>query len=380
MRLTKTITEHKPLSAYKYFLNNKKRSFSMILAIAVSILAAMVFQLVFYAVAESGRMSMSGRLDYLTVVYPGDNGIVTKNITDKIKGSSNLEKIVPMLVSTTDYYHLFGNLNIPVYEINSENLSYVIDRLGMKLVTGSLPKPDSNEILLDEKTLKNKGKRLGDYFGREINPDEKMPGKNKIAGVLKGDCLIGLMITNNSLYQQNGYLMFAKDGKLDSLNQVVTNVSSLDAKIQTKEYAEKFRKEELGTLLTASSIIAVIIIFIMSFAAGNSSYAQYFSRRYEFAMLQSLGYSRFRILIRAAKEILLINIAGLIMGILLLLIVALGLKILIFDPKGYPFVFISPGGLFLALIIPMCTMVFSLIPAWWTLSRVDHMDIVEKYE
>lgn len=353
----------------------------MALAIAASVLMVMVFQIVFYSVTESGRLAVSGRLEHMTVVYPGDGGIVGQSVLNKIQKSSDMERIVPMLVGTTDYYHLFGNLNIPVYLISNQNINYVIDQLDLELKEGRLPVEGKSEILLDERTSKNKGKQLGDFIGREVDSNERLAGKYQIVGTLKGDCLIGLSVTNDlASIEKTGFLLFAKAGRLGSLNKVISGTSLVEARIQTEEYGEGVFEEDNKMMSMVSSIITAVIIFIMSFAAGNSSYAQYFSRRYEFGTLQSIGYSRAKILLRAAREILFMNVAGLIFGVILTLSAALMLKALVFDPKGYPFTFITIDGLLKAFIIPICTMIFSLIPAWWTLSRVNQVVIIEKYE
>ncbi len=354
----------------------------MAFAIAVSILLLMVFQTIFYSVTESGRLVFSGPLNHMTVVSRGDNGIINPNVLSKIKESPDIERIVPILLSNTDYFHVFGNLNLPIYYVSNNNLNYVLEHLGLELVEGRFPEQDKSEVLLDERTLKNKDKRLGDYIGRDVDPNEKLFGKYKIVGVLKGECLMGITVTDEATILKNNsrYLLFATAGRLDSLNKLISGTSSEDAKFQTKEDGRRDFEEDIELMDMVSTIIAAVVIFIMSFAAGNSSYAQYFSRKYEFATLLSIGYSRAKILLRAAWEILITYIIGLILGIILVLIAKLALKVLIFDPNGYPFILFQLEGLSKVFIIPLCTVIFSLIPAWWTLSRVDQVEIIEKYE
>lgn len=371
----------RPLSPVLYFINNKRKSFSMVIALAVSILLIMVFQIVFYAVNESGHLAYSGRLDNMTVIYPGEEGGLKEEFLSRIRKNPNLERTVPIQVMTTDYYHFFGNLNIPVYMVSDDNLKFVIDKLKLKLKEGKLPSFGKAEILLDERTARNKGKSLGDYIGKEVDSDERMSGKYKIVGILKGECLIGLGIqASNLLNEKNGLLVFPKEGKLTALNEIFKGINQDEAKIQTKEYGQNVFKEDIEMSNMVTNIMVTVVIFITSFAAGNLNYTQYFSRRYEFGTLQAIGYSRFQILLRAAVEILILNITGFIFGIILVFMAAALLKVIVFDPKGYPFVYIQLEGFIKAIIIPACTIVFSLIPAWWTLSRVNPMEVVELYE
>lgn len=378
----KTIDAHnglRPMSAFKYFVNNKKRSASMMLAIAVSVLLVMVFQIVFYAVLESGRLAFSGRLDLMTVVYPGENGSVGENVQKDIKQNPYIEKTVPMQVLTTDYYHFFGNINIPVYLVGNDNVQYVMNALNLTLSEGRLPEAGKNEMLLDKRTANNKGKQLGDYIGREVDHDERMPGKYRVVGILEGGTLLGIStVEADSLSERNGMLFFAAD--LDKANAILKDVSTEDAITQTKELGESYFESESNMINSISSVIIGIIILIMSFAAGNLSYAQAFSRRYEFGTLQAVGYSKMHILLKAGREILMINTAGFLVGILLALLAAAGLNALIFQPRGYPFVLMQYEGIWKAMVIPLCTAVFSLIPAWWLMSKVDPMTVVEKFE
>ncbi len=371
----------KPLSSFKYFINNKRRSFSMALAIAVSVLMILTFQIVFYAVTESGNLTFSGRMEHLTVVYPGDNGIVEQNVIDKVNRCSDVEKIIPFLVATTDYYHFFGNQNIPVYTLKKGDMEYAISKLGLKLVEGRLPGKGKNEILLDKRTAKNKGKKLGDFVGREVDKSERMSGKHKIVGILEGGCLIGFtQASAEGMDIKKGFLLFPKDGRLDSMNKLFKGIGSEGAQPMTKEDGVSMFKDDTEMMEFVYTIITAVIIFIMSFAAGNSSYAQYFSRRNEFATLQSIGYSRAQVLLRAAREITLLNAGGFLIGIVLTLIAAFLLKALIYDPNGYPFILMPIDGLVKAIVIPVCTTLFSLIPAWWTLSKVNQLEAIEKYE
>lgn len=371
----------RPLSPLIYFINNKRRSLSMIVALAVSILLIMIFQIVFYTVDESARLAVSGRLDNMTVVYPGEKGVLEEDFLNDIRKNPDTDKTIPMFVMTTDYYHFFGNLNIPVYIISENNLSYAIDKLKLKLKEGRLPVTGKGEILLDERTARNKGKSIGDYVGREVDSNERMSGKYKIVGILEGDCLLGFSIGNaNDLNEKNGLLLFSKEGRLEVLNGMFKGIGPEKGRIQTREYGQSVFLEDKKMTNMVTSIMVVVILFITSFAAGNLNYAQYFSRRYEFGTLQSIGYSRAQILLRAAAEIGIMNVFGFIFGIILVFIVAVLLKILVFDPKGYPFVFMQLDGLVKAMVVPACTTIFSLIPAWWTLSRVSPMEVVELYE
>ena len=375
------INRLKPLSALRYIVNNKKRSVSMIMAIAVSVLLILIFQIVFYGVTESAKMATIGRFERLSILGPGDKGVISDKVITQFYDSPLIEKIISTESATTDYYHFFGNLNIPVYSLTRDDLQYVLKALDMKLKDGRLPDTDKQEIIVDEKLLNNKGKKLGDYIGKEVDKGERLDGKYKIVGVVEGNCIIGLSaIGYKQEIQSSINLLFPKGGRLNELNQQLEEIAPADAQFNSLNKTLEWLSEDVELSEDATTLILIVIMIIMSFAAGNSSYAQYFSRRFEFSTLQSLGYTRLKILLRAACEILFTNTLGFVFGLILTVLSALCLKMLIYDPNGYPFILVNWVGVIKAAIIPLCTIVFSLIPAWWTLSKNDQIETMEKYE
>ena len=371
----------KPLSALRYIVNNKKRSISMILAIAVSVMLILVFQIVFYGVTESAKMTTLGRFEKLSIIGPGDKGVISDSVITELYDSPLIEEMISTQSATTDYYHFFGNLNIPVYSLNKEDLQYVLKALDMKLKEGRLPDTDKQEIIVDEMLLRNKGKKLGDYIGKEVDKGERLDGKYKIVGVVEGNCIIGFSAIGNKQEIQNSIiLLYPKEGRLNELNKQLEKIAPSDAQYNSLDKASELLNKDTELTEDASTVIVIVIMVIMSFAAGNSSYAQYFSRRFEFSTLQSLGYTRLKILLRAACEILFTNMLGFLLGLILTVLSALCLKLHIYDPNGYPFILADWVGVIKAAIVPLCTIVFSLIPAWWTLSKTDQIEAMEKYE
>ena len=371
----------KPLSALRYIVNNKKRSISMILAIAVSVMLILVFQIVFYGVTESAKMTTLGRFEKLSIIGPGDKGVISDSVITKLYDSPLIEEMISTQSATTDYYHFFGNLNIPVYSLNKDDLQYVLKALDLKLKEGRLPDTDKQEIIVDEMLLRNKGKKLGDYIGKEVDKGEGLDGKYKIVGVVEGNCIIGFSTIGNKQEIQNSIiLLYPKEGRLNELNKQLEKIAPSDAQYNSLDKASEWLNKDTELTEDASTVIVIVIMVIMSFAAGNSSYAQYFSRRFEFSTLQSLGYTRLKILLKAACEILFTNMLGFVLGLILTVLSALCLKMLIYDPNGYPFILVDWVGVIKAAIVPLCTIVFSLIPAWWTLSKTDQIEAMEKYE
>jgi hypothetical protein len=373
--------EIRPLSFLKYYSNNKKASLAMTLALVLSVFMIIIFQMVIYAVNEPARLGDEGIADYMTQVYPGDKGAIDKSTAEEIRKTPEIERIIPVNIQDVDYNHFFGTCNIHLCFIRNNDMRYIMKKLGLKLVEGRMPVPGKREILFDTRLVNNKNKKLGDFIGKEVDSKEKIPGKYKIVGILEGNCILGLSpINDRDLAGLNCLLLAPRDGQLEMLNAELSNISREKAHFWTKQLSDDNYNKTSKSLNTIFGVMSLAIIFVMAFASGNSSYAQYFSRRYEFGILQSIGYTRAQILLRAAKEVALLNIIGTSLGILLGFGAGIILDKVFFEPHGYPFNLMQYDGLVKALTIPICTALFGLIPAGWLLSRIDPMLVVEKFE
>ncbi|MBC8061657.1 MAG: ABC transporter permease [Clostridiaceae bacterium] len=381
MRKPLGLSEIKPLSFIKYFHNNVKKSLVIMLALILSIFMIIIFQMVMFAVNEPARIADVEVSNYATKIFEGKSGKIDAGVIKQMQENEKVERFIPTSEQDMDYNHLFGTCNISVFSIRESDIKYVLEKLGLKLREGRMPVVGKNEILLDWRLANNKNKKIGNFIGKEINLQEKLTGKYKIVGILEGKSIIGVIPTWESQeLSMNKLLVFPKEGQLEKINEEFSKVTAEKAYFWTKEKAEDNYTKNEKSLKDMFGIMSIAVILVMSFASGNSSYAQYFSRRNEFALLQSIGYTRGQILLRAAKEIALLNLVGLAAGVTLGFVAGLILDRTFFIPNGYPFVLMQSNGMIEALTIPLCTALFGLIPAGWLLSTIDPMTVVEKSE
>ncbi|MDP4094681.1 MAG: ABC transporter permease [Bacillota bacterium] len=371
----------KPLSFYKYYRNNLKKTVTITLALIFSVFMVIIFQSITYAVNEPTRLGDVGLTQNVTLIYPSDDGKIDNNLLESIKNNPLADRLIPVYYLNTYYNHFFGTCNIMVLFPESNEFNYIFDKLKLKLIQGKMPQPGKREIIIDYRLAKNKNKKLGDYIGKEVNPGEKIPGKFKVVGITDGSCITCLSYADDGkIAGLKGLIAVPKENQLDKFNLEYKDTNDNKANIWSKDKAEKRYNQNAQSLNKLFGIMSIAVIFVISFASGNSSYAQYFSRRYEFGILQSLGFTKAQILLRAAKEICLMNITGFIGGIALGLGAGFVLGKTFFEPHGYPFVLLQQNALIKAVTIPVCTAIFGLIPAGWLLSKIDPLTVVEKFE
>lgn len=377
----KTNSGAKPLSAVKYFRRNFRKSAAMVLALMLSVFLIYAFKMIVYSVNEATMRGDVAGVEDMTYVIAGTSGSIAPDVLAYIANDPDVERAVPILNQHTQYNHFMGTAEVLVSFLKSGDIPYVMQRKGLTLAAGRLPEPGSNEIVLSANLANNKGKKIGDFIGKEVDPSDILQGKLKIVGLLDGDAIAGLSaMADDQAAKLTNLLVFPKAGKLAGFNAWVESLPPDKAQYWDLRLAEKNYVDSSKTLNTVFSILSIAIVAVMAFAAGNSSYASYFSRRYEFGVLQSVGYTKAQILLRAAKEIGIVSLMGLVFGLALSLGAGAALGWAFFAPHGYIFRLMQPEGLLAALAVPFATALLGLIPAGWMLAKVGPMTAVEKFE
>lgn len=371
----------RPLSFTRYLISNAKMSIAMTFALSLSVMMILIFQTITFAVSESGRIGDVTVVEHLTKVYPGNVSDMPKEVKEKLENDSTVANAIPVRMENMDYHHIFGTCNTQAFFVSPTYLSGLMEQLNFTLYQGRLPKEGAKEILLSEKLAANKGLKLGDQIGKAVNANEKLPGSYTIVGIIKGPSMLGLgFLESSEALEVEALLLIPKSDQLTNMNRMIRSISEEQVGFWDIDKANVNYEASENTLNTIFGVLSMSILFVMAFAAGNASYSHYFSRRYEFGLLQSMGYTRRQILTRVTKEIVFLNLFSLFLGFLLGFILIVIMKVTIFDPKGYPFVYLQTDGLLKATSILLCTTLFGLIPAGWLLSKVNPMIIIEKFE
>jgi ABC-type lipoprotein release transport system permease subunit len=370
----------KPLSATKYYINNLKKSLLISSSIGFSILLIIIIQQMLYSQNIASKLASYEHLKIMTIKYNEKTENFNQNKYSNIKNIDSVEKVVDADIMYAGYNNMVGNMNVNIYSINKENLKYFIDKLDISIVDGRLPESTGNEIVIDEYLLRNTGKKIGDYIGREVDKNERFPGKYKIVGVLDKKLLIGIVLKDGYGKDNNGKLFFPKKDQLNSMNSEILKEYSSEGKINTIGFAAKRMDNNNKEFNLISSIIIMILVFILAFTSGSSSYAHYYSRRNHFGILKGIGYTKNKIVRIVTKEILLDNFIGLIIGIIVSILFMYILQMIFFKPGGIHFKALHINSNIKIFIIPLSTFIFSCISAWWIIMKINTIELIEKFE
>lgn len=373
----------KPLSVLNYSRNNKKKVIVAITCICVSVFLLYTFHIIFSALPNTQEFLCFNPLKNGSQIMPAKkNKPIEDSVINSIKNNDDMEKIIPVKFQYTPFYTLAWDNSAPVYSIREEDMNYFLGKLNITIKEGRLPKKGQKEVALDYRVANNKGLKLGDKFGHSVDKTESYPGEYKIVGILEGESSTNITpyqtdLPDNELIKY-GMLVFSKQGQNDKLDEALRNIPKNQAAVLTYSMErEDIEKYLLGSANTIINLIVILAIAVMSISVGNSIYVHFLERRREFGILGAIGYSETSIIRKAILEITFMNIIGFAAGIILSLISGYILKNFYFETQGLMADFWIPKAIVQSMCIPVFTTLFSIVPIYRLIRRIDPINIIE---
>jgi putative ABC transport system permease protein len=373
-----------PLSIFKYYYNNKKRFLSVFISIALSVFLIYTFQMIIYSSFRTGHnLAVEPKKYYSTIAPKGQ--VLSKGLIDSISHVKGVDRVIPCVFDNTTFNSGIGsNYNTAILSLKGDDIKLMMDRLGLKLTEGRLPYETAREIILHKQVAANKNLKVGDYIGRLFSKNESLPGVYKIVGIIDGKSILSFApiktyINDYSLPYEYIYggIILPKDNSLDEMNSTLDSLSPSNFQIDTLNDDLKWQKEYTTKISMLLTLIFTLVILIVSSCIGFLCYIYFSERRSEFGLLWAIGFSKQQVINRAFAEVNGINFAGFICGILLSMLTGVILNIVYFIPLGDPLEIASASYMLRAACSPVFVTLFSLIPIWRMLKRLDPISIVE---
>lgn len=383
----------KPFSALKFFAENKKKGLMTFLVLIFTVCAVALITTLINSIFDSvNETSMKLMENVSFVSYTSDTITgLPKDAVDQMKYSPNVDKLIP--VDDFDYTSITlaigGNTSIPIDFSKKEDSEEVLKRIGDTVKEGRMPDTDAKEIAVHWKVLNNKGWKLGQTVGSEVNEEENLAGKYKIVGILDGPSVMGFggASYNREKWKNSGvikgdavlaYAVLPKQGKLDAVNKMLDGFDKKKLSVITYTSLKKEIDRSLSGLSTTMLSIIIIVVFILSISIGTLMYLIYLQRSEEFGILSAMGYRRSFIRRLIMKEVISLNLIGWAAGTLLSMGAIALLNNFIYLPKGTPMGLISIQSILYTLIIPLMVVCFSLLPILTKLHKQDPITIIER--
>ncbi len=370
----------KPLSVSKYIKNNKKSYITSIIAIVLSIILGYGVECFIESISESSYASQVKPLEKAFTVTKTNDKEISLEYVDKLKESDFVERLMPTCISSVKYSTQGNVSSVRVFSMFPEDMDYFMKKYDITLEKGSLPEEGKKEIAIDSRVALNNRVSIGDSLG-----------DSKIVGILNSDYFLSVSSyystvdevkqykdTDKEELMRVGMVIFPKEEKIEDLDKLIRTFSKKD--INYSILSEGIEKYQSGTASSKQILDAlfVLIVIVMVVTLSSSKYAQFINRKIEFGILNALGYSRGMLMKRALKEVLIFNLSGFVVGIILGVATSFIVTKAAFTDLGAIGVFISIKGIVISLLTPAFTALFTLIPIYRVLGKLDAITIIEE--
>ncbi|MBU3143377.1 ABC transporter permease [Clostridium sp. CF012] len=372
-----------PLSTFNYIKNNISKTLPILIAMMVSVLLIYTFSLVTKSSIEMIKLVATNVFSKYTIVSSNNEEPIPKDYLDRITNDNNVGHIIPLIseYGSLQYSNIFGGMSINVLNFYEKDISSVIDTLNVKLIEGSIPRLNKNEIIIPKKyALQNKLK-TGDYIGSEVSDTYAVKGKFKVSGITDGPVMLAVVSDNKDGVPRDTVIkhsiVFSIKDILDKdLISYLSKKTPKNVVIMDYYNMSKQIDEVLNSMNGLSYMLNIIIIIVLCISLGNLNYINFLNRKYEFGVLSAIGYKKSALYFKLWKENATVCLLGYIGGILLSTCAAFILNLTVLYPSGKFIPLWSISGAVIALMIPILVSFLSLLAPIKELRKTDPLDVI----
>lgn len=372
----------KPFTAFKFFIENKKKGMVCFIVLVFTVCAIALITGLVNSIPETAYDTNAKPLQHYTGIYSNDEPI-KPSVVETIKNYEGTKRVIPARYSYTSIsLAIGGNSSVPVVYTNNDDFSYFIDNTDVELKEGRLPENGKDELVVHWRIMKNKGWKIGDIVGSEVDSDEWFSGKYEIVGIMDGPVIMASGIEEDAGMDKESnyyeYLVFFKEGQRAKVNDLITSLRTEGILYFNYEETKESIENNLKSLSSTLLVIIIVVVLILSISVSALMYIIYLQRMDEFGILYALGYKRKFIRNMIVKEILVLNIFGWIFGLILSLLVVFLLNTFLYNPKGNIISVIDIKVLIYTGIIPLMVGIISIFPITKKLKKCDPIAIIER--
>jgi hypothetical protein len=278
------------------------------------------------------------------------------------------------------------------YGVSQVDMQLLVERLGMQVADGRLPQPRTNEVVLSEALVKNRGWRMGDRIGGPADEaDRGIPTELIIVGILapagegQKDPWLGLAsyeyLSSHERYASYPVhlLTVPVEGQKAAMDAWLREEVHSDlVEVYTYQWMLKNFRLFGVILLGVFGVVESIIAIVAAVALGTLSYVFFVQRREEFGILHAIGRSRPWLVLRTAREtVSLVCLAWLLSAI----VCGLGLAFVqaaVYAPRGLEMNILSPAPWLFTLPLPLAVVTVSTGLLSRMLRRLDPVAVIER--
>jgi ABC-type lipoprotein release transport system permease subunit len=368
-------TEMKPLSCWNFYLNNKKKVIPVIASIAVGIFLLYFLYIIGTAVINTAEAGEPDALKHFTILYPTEEVIAPEVIT-KIKESDKVEKVIDVGTASTNIKFMGSGTSTRVLFMRHADLQDLFNRLELNIKEGRMAE-NEDEIIMHWRIASNKGYKVGDYIGKDVNEAEQLRGKYKLVGIFDGLSQQSFAPIMDENFHGSVCMVFPKEGQIRAMNSFIQELSYDKMHVTSLERIEAIFSKNMKIVYIGSAFIEVLVILVLCITVGNTTYIHFYQRKREFGILRAMGYKRKEIIKKVIVEILNMIVIAFVAGIFSAITVGYILKTVYMDPSGLVVTLFHIKYVLFTSILPIFIFITSLIPTVKMVMSSDKIVVIE---
>jgi len=375
----------RPLSSWTFYLRHRRRGIMLVMAMALMIVGV-AFPVSILMPIFDAQMPSIEYLRYVSAMWPGARSDLDPGVVAQVRAHPGTARVIPVLtfgfgVTVPPFNTVRARLNA----VSEDDMVYLMDLFGLRVLEGRLPRPRTNEVVLSEALALNRGLHVGDAIGYPVDERDGCPYEMTIVGLLETD---GMWMGFASLeyaqsheltagYSPDMFVAPGAEGK-DSLDAwLLENVDSSATVVRTyEEERREIERYRLGMLMVLG-VVELLVALIAAMALAVLNYIFYSQRRDEFGALHALGRVRGWLTWRAGRETLTATAAAWVIGAALCMGIAVYLQFTMFVPKGLSMDLAGIAPWLFTLPIPLAVAAASTSTIAWMLRRLDAVAVIE---
>jgi putative ABC transport system permease protein len=259
-----------------------------------------------------------------------------------------------------------------------------MSKFKLTLKAGRLPEAGTREIAIHYLLARNKNLKIGDKIGSNLDKEEIIQGERTIVGLIEGKSIVSFDSLETWLKDNQvdfeymlGMVILPKDGYAQQLNRQLESLNLPGLEVRTFNTVNSQYTRDSESIKIILTFISILVIVIVSFCTGFLCFIYFSQRRSEFGLLNAIGYSKQQVINRAFGEISGLNIFGFVAGISLSLLVGVLIDFISYAPRGQILEVWDLNNIMKAACIPIFVTLFSIVPIWRMLKKLDPITIIE---
>lgn len=322
---------------------------------------------------------------FLTGVTTRGDASEVPSLEDHFEQSPiTIEKQIRCRTTIFNVKSIVGPWPFVMYGFKGEDVPYVVEKFEMGELRGRLPESGEPEAVITSQIATNLDLKIGDAL---LKPDDERnysPSPVKVVGIFESREWLTFTsygyLAVNHFPPIDVFLLFAenqqKQRQLDQWTE--DSLKGQRAVVFTYPSLQRDTRETFITLFKILNVVVgllVVVIAIMMAMLVNIYLTQ---RIVEFGLLQAIGITKRRLMLRAIKEVSLVVVLGWVLGAALVYTLLSVIKVRLMDPRAYALDPLDPMAYAYTLSVPVVILLAAAFAVWYRFKVFDPIAVVER--